>query len=113
MIFPLLLLDASNFKCFALYILDENNNEIKEFELSGVNKAASNNETTVWSALPSNKSSGQYISKEVTSTNNLKRNQPKGRYENAPPLETPAASSTASRKCSDFRKATDRKLAGF
>jgi len=42
-----------------------------------------------------------------------KRNQPKGRYENAPPLETPAATPSDFRKCPDFRKSTLRKLSDF
>jgi len=34
------------------------------------------------------------------------KNATKGRYENAPPLETPAASPFDARKCSDFRAST-------
>lgn len=65
------IVDASPFKCFALYILDDEENEIAEFELNGINQNASSNQTTVWTALASNKSSKQYISKEVNTTNKL------------------------------------------
>ena len=65
------IVDASPFKCFALYILDENNKEIAEFEIDGVNKNAGVNQTTAWTALASNKSSGGYIAKEVSTSNNL------------------------------------------
>jgi len=43
----------------------------------------------------------------------IKRNQPKGRYENAPPLETPAASPSDTRKCPDFRVSANTKLSRF
>ena len=65
------IVDASPFKCFALYILDEAGNEIKEFELEGINKNASSNQTTAWTSLASNISSGGYIKKELNSSNNV------------------------------------------
>ena len=65
------IVDASPFKCFALYILDEAGNEIKEFELEGINKSASSNQTTAWTSLASNKVSGGYNQKELNSSNNV------------------------------------------
>ena len=38
----------------------------------------------------------------LTGKKRTKRSQPKGRYENAPPLETPTASPSGVQKCSDF-----------
>ena len=65
------IVDASPLKCFALYILDASGKEIAEFELEGINKNASSNQSTVWTSVASHISSGQYISKEVSTTNNL------------------------------------------
>lgn len=64
------IIDGVNTKCFAVYVLDENENEITHFELAGINKQASNGQTTVWTSLASNKSSGQYISKTIPTTEN-------------------------------------------
>ena len=64
------IVDASPTKCFALYILDENENEIAEFELAGINKNANSGGTTVWTSIASNVSSGQYISKTISETSN-------------------------------------------
>lgn len=65
------IVDASAVKCFALYILDENGNEIAEFEIDGINKNAGANQTTAWTALASNVKSGGYISKDINTTNNI------------------------------------------
>lgn len=64
------IVDASSTKCFALYILDENDKEVYEFELAGINKISLDNQTTVWTPIISNTSSGTYISKTVSSTLN-------------------------------------------
>ena len=47
----------------------------------------------------------------VSEQESNQRSRPKGRYENAPPLETPAASPSDTRKCPDFRVSATNKLA--
>ena len=49
----------------------------------------------------------------LTGKKSTKRIRPKGRYENAPPLETPAATPSDTRKCPDFRASTERNLPAF
>lgn len=64
------IIDASPTKCFAVYILDENENEITHFELAGINVSAGSGQTTVWTSLASKTASGLFDSKEIPTTSN-------------------------------------------